>query len=244
LGHEVVAYIAADNLTPTTKRRVAVLLGGRSLASVSSWADQVRMFGRPETAPWHFIDIPVRGPITIEDVPRFCPGHDCVVDQIEVAVATLKDGSGDRTGRVEALKFLAHFVGDLHQPLHCADDHDRGGNDKIVRYRQGPRGRGRKIKLHAFWDHLAEADAKADARDLATKLRLTHEQRDALARGSTIDWTWEGHAIARDVVYPGAADGEVLSESYVTRARTIVFEQLRRAGARLASILNRTLGQS
>jgi hypothetical protein len=208
------------------------------------------MFGRPDTAPWHFIDIPVRETVTQADMPKFCPGHNCVTEQIQIATAAVKNGAAPRKIRLEALKFLAHLVGDLHQPLHCSDDGDRGGNEKLVRYRPNARGRGRKLKLHAFWDHLAEIKTSDKPRELATQLRLTKADRETLSRGSVYDWAWESHLLARDVVYPGfeagpttATNGIPLPDDYHTpKIREVVVRQLQRAGARLARLLNEALG--
>ena len=79
------------------------------------------------------------------------------INQLQIFEGILGDESKPRSKRLEALKFVVHFMGDLHMPLHCADDGDRGGNDKLVRFKTpGRRGRGSKIKLHALWDRLIE----------------------------------------------------------------------------------------
>jgi hypothetical protein len=225
------------------------LLGkGNTLASVSNWADHVRTFGRPETASWHFIDIPIRERVTKHDIEKFCPNRDCVVEQIKLALLIIRSASTTAAYKAEALKFLVHFVGDLHQPLHCADDHDRGGNLKLVRYQSG-RGRGVKIKLHAFWDRLASPKVIERARPLATRLRLRANERAGYERGDVDDWAWESHQLARDVVYAGfaqgptsASDGVALPAAYYgPRVRDIALQQLQRAGARLAKLLNESL---
>ncbi|HET9930468.1 MAG TPA: S1/P1 nuclease, partial [Polyangiaceae bacterium] len=132
IGHETVAHLAERNLTSKARARVAELLGPRaSLASIATWADDVRK-ARPETKNWHFIDIENDARTRRPDVARFCPEHDCVVDQIDMARQRLVDEKLTLGERSEALKFLVHFVGDLHQPLHCADDDDRGGNEKLL----------------------------------------------------------------------------------------------------------------
>jgi hypothetical protein len=103
VGHETVAYLAEDNLTAKARKKIAALLGPDvDLASVSNWADMVRINSRPETAPWHFIDIEDRIPETEADEPKFCPNHDCVVDQIEIAVAQLKDPATKKPDRIAA----------------------------------------------------------------------------------------------------------------------------------------------
>lgn len=109
----------------------------------STWADEIRR-DRPETAPWHYVDIKVTS--TGLDRGRNCPGDDCVVAQIEKDLAIVRDRTLAPPIRAEALRFLIHFVGDLHQPLHAADSHDRGGNEVRVVLD------GELTNLRAVWD--------------------------------------------------------------------------------------------
>ena len=145
-GHSIVAEIAQRRLEPEPLQRVKGLLGGEvSLASVSNWADGVRG-ARPETYNWHFVDIPL-GAETYDPV-RDCtdtPKGDCVIAEIQRAKSTLGDAAADQQARVEALMFLVHFVGDVHQPLHCVGD-ARGGNDVQVTLF------GQHTNLHKVWD--------------------------------------------------------------------------------------------
>ncbi len=146
-GHAVVAEFATMRLTDAANAQVAALLEpGESLASVASWADDVR-HKRSETAQWHFVDIPKSA--TQYDPARDCrptPHGDCVVAAIERFKTVLANATAARPARAEALKFLVHFVGDIHQPLHCADNHDRGGNDITVAFFKA------STNLHAVWD--------------------------------------------------------------------------------------------
>src|ERR1035438_4850542 len=76
VGHETIAYIASDNLTPAAKEKLNTLFPDYStdfLANVSNWADDIRENGRPETAPWHYIDLPIRKDITVKDEEDYCP---------------------------------------------------------------------------------------------------------------------------------------------------------------------------
>lgn len=156
-GHETVAYIAMDNLTPAAKEMITSLLPpGITLAAISNWADEIRNYRR-ETGPWHYIDLPIRKDITVKDEQDYCPDGNCITNQLKIDEAILGDPTKPKADRLEALKFVVHFMGDLHMPLHCADDGDRGGNDKLVRFRTpGSRGHGSKIQLHALWDRLIE----------------------------------------------------------------------------------------
>src|SRR5258706_8469292 len=145
-GHIVVAKIAAAHLTPSAKTGVKQLLGRHTLDSVANFADQVRS-QRPETAAWHFVDIPKDA--TDYNSDRDCketPKGDCVIAELARAQADLKNKSVTKAKPAEALKFVVHFVGDLHQPLHSSDNGDRGGNDVKVDFL------GRASNLHRVWD--------------------------------------------------------------------------------------------
>jgi hypothetical protein len=146
-GHAIVADIATAHLTPAAQAQVSRLLAlesHQSLDQVASWADAVRP-ARPATAPWHFVDIP----LTAEhyDPSRDCQNDDCVIARI-VSFTELLTQSRDITQtRLDALKWVVHFVGDAHQPLHAEDNnHDKGGNTISLTYF------GAHKNLHSIWD--------------------------------------------------------------------------------------------
>jgi hypothetical protein len=147
-GHRVVAEIAEQYLEPATARQVRGLLAienATTLAQVATWADDIRA-QRRETARWHFVDIPIHPPAgtpAAYDAARDCPRSDCIVAAIERFEGVLRDRSAPPRERLKALKFIVHFVADIDQPLHCADDGDRGGNDIRLIFR------GRHTNLHA-----------------------------------------------------------------------------------------------
>ena len=119
-GHSIVAEIAEQHLEPGTTKQVRDLLAlenSTSLADVANWADHIRR-QRPETASWHFVDIPITAPFY--DPARDCAGGNCVVAKIEQFAKELHDTSPPPGERLEALKFLVHFAGDVHQPLHAS----------------------------------------------------------------------------------------------------------------------------
>lgn len=239
VGHQTVAYIAEDRLSPATLAKVHQLLGPNvTLASVANWADEIRL-QRPKTAGWHFIDIEVGQTVSESQVMSFCKaGESCVVEQITADVAVLKDPGKAKNEKVEALKFLVHFVGDLHQPLHTADDHDRGGNEKQVNFE------GRQMKLHALWDHLIEKEATDDPRALATRLEhgLTKTKATAIKRGKPTAWALEGYKIAKTTIYPSLATTQgQLTADYYKQMRPIVEERLLKGGVRLAVLIENAL---
>ena len=124
-GHHVIALIAQSQLTPKARAAVDRLLAvepGETLVSVSTWADEHR---NPANAPWHYINFP-RGDCVYNE-ERDCPDGRCVVVAIKRQQEVLVSGATDDR-KLTALKYLVHFVGDLHQPLHAGFQDDRGGN--------------------------------------------------------------------------------------------------------------------
>ena len=249
VGHQTVAYIAQDHLTSNTSQQVRAILGANGdLAAVAKWADDIKHTSRPATAPWHYIDLPVRTNVTLTSIGQYCITND-LLDQVNLDMAALKAATASDTNRLETLKFLVHFAGDLSMPLHCSDDGDTGGNDKKVRF-YGPSGLrplGTKTDLHSLWDHLIEIKTTEDPRQLATDLEshISQSQIADWCKGSPEDWAMESYGIAKQVIYTNFAAGATptgtvvkLSRRYYSNVRPIVDVQLERAGIRLAHILN------
>jgi len=233
-GHQVVSRIAMAHLNAKARSEVAKLLEeGESPVSISSWADAVRP-ARRETGPWHYINLPIW--VTDGDWRAFCPAEGCIVRKVEELIAYLKSGEGDHTQRAEALKYLIHFMGDLHQPMHSGDRKDRGGNDTPVVFFD------RATNLHAIWDtpiveRLFEREPQLKAR-LDEKIDL--EQRKELEAGSVDAWVWESHDVAATVAYRYLTEQKppVIGSEYQSQAEVAAWKQLRRGGVRLARVLN------
>jgi nuclease S1 len=233
-GHRIIAMIAQMNLTPQARAQVNALLGpDNSMAAISSWADDTRV-DFPETAPWHYIDIPLDA--TTIDMASECPQGNCVVAQIKKFEAVLKDSHAKFTDRRTALEFLVHFVGDLHQPLHCADNHDQGGNQVHVTFF------GQPSNLHSVWDSGILNHIKPFGNQLAEDLdrRITPGERKLWVRGSVEDWALESHWLARNVAYKELPPGQtpVLGEAYLNASMPVIEAQLEKGGIRLAFLLN------
>lgn len=236
-GHEIVVAIAERHLTETARERVRQILGpDTSLAAVSTWADEIRP-SRPKTAPWHYVDIPLNA--SAIDLARDCPNGDCVIAAINHFNELLRDKTSMPEVKNEALKFIVHFVADLHQPLHCADDHDRGGNNVHVTFF------GENANLHSVWDTLLIERIDSDPRHYANRLDadLTDSTIRAFEQGTVEDWALESHAVAQMVVYGALPTRETfdLGADYFDVASVAADLQLQKAGIRLALILNEAL---
>jgi hypothetical protein len=265
LGHEVTALIAYQHLNGAAKTALDQLLAGDpdtltppDFASRATWADRYRRT-HPETAAWHFADIEIDS----GDLSAACfgfpvlaagqaasqgPAQDCVVDKIDEFAAELGDPRTSQAERLLALKFLIHFVGDLHQPLHASDHNDRGGNCIAL---SPPSPDGKETNLHAYWD-VGSVDALGSGAALiAQKLNaaISPAQSKAWSAGSTRSWALQSFALGKRDAYhlatrpTCAAPGSVaLTAAYEQTAQRDASLQLRRAGIRMASLLNKALG--
>ncbi len=258
-GHEIIAAIARDNLTPTARAWVDRLLASDKdtltapdMLSRSTWADAWRGAGHRQTASWHFVDIEIDKP----DLSGACygfparngpasagPADDCIVDKLNEFVSELSSPATPEPERILALKYVLHFVGDLHQPLHAADNHDRGGNCVQVLVDSHP------MNLHAYWDTVVLEPLGRDPQAAARALEqdITPAKRAAWAKGTPADWARESFGIAKASVYtlgstPGCGTGSApiaFSSVYQEQAQAAARVQLEKAGVRLATILNR-----
>lgn len=246
-GHETVGYLAEKDLTPAARMAVSDLLEGRTLAEVGSWADQVRP-ERPETFPLHFVNGPIDD-VVPSDADLNLP-QGTVYTAVLGYSGILADSDQAREDRVEALKFLVHFLADLHQPLHSGFLEDRGGNDEPVIYR------GEITNLHRYWDNdiFAARQSGFDSRELSAVLRSQYGQheRRAWAMSSPREWVIEARELIFSGLYPRRRSGvpaavsapgldepiAVMDESYRLVWQPVAELQLARAGARLAATLN------
>ncbi|MGC1387997.1 MAG: S1/P1 nuclease [Steroidobacteraceae bacterium] len=267
-GHEVIALIADHFLEPLVRERAQAMLAGddseltaRDLAHEATWADKYRDSDRSSTRVrydatrnWHFVDLELDGP----DADRACsgrpqlppgtqasagPARDCVIDKIDQFTAELKDPRTDAPERRLALQYLLHFVGDVHQPLHAADDHDEGGNRKIATV-PGMR----RNNLHHDWDSEFVARLGADEAEIAQRLiaGIGEAQRRRWSAGTPADWAMESFLTAKSHAYgllpaPDRPNHYELTAAYVADATAVTAEQLSKAGVRLAYLLNQSL---
>lgn len=254
-GHRVIADLAQDMLTPKARAQAAALLGPPSgggaggaafrLSSISVWADDIKSL-RPDTRTWHYVTLQL-------DEARYDkvkapagrpPDSPNVITALNRSLAVLKDASADRYAREEALKWAVHLVGDLHQPLHVGEDHDRGGNLAKVKV-------GRRTEnLHAVWDYVLLERLKLSADSLRLLLARGIAGDASFiprnAKGTVEDWVDETHAKTRGCYMfrgkPLRKGMAVSLDRTYTRPNTlVVLEQLKIAAVRLALVLNRAL---
>jgi hypothetical protein len=262
-GHILVAAIARARLTSATVAKVDAILAQDTdtltppdMLSRATWADAWRGADHRETAEWHFVDIELDHP----DLDTACFGHpaagrpasagqaqDCIVDKVAEFAAELGAPDTAPAERILALKYVLHLVGDLHQPLHAADNHARGGNCISIAL-----GDQRTVNLHSYWDTVVVHELGDDPQKLLGQLEaaITPDRTRDWAQGDFTSWTRESNAVAVRTVYsfhtPPRCENHVapldLPAGYAAAAKTAAAIQLERAGVRLAVVLEKALG--
>lgn len=232
-GHQAVATIAENHLTPQAKAAVKDLLGSQSLSDVATWADEVR--NEPafkSTAGWHFVDLPLG--LSFEDFSKEvkAQGEDNVYGAMQKARIVLTHPQSTKAQKIEALKFLVHFVGDTHQPMHVSRKEDKGGNTIQVRFdNQG-------TNLHSLWDSkLVEHQGlsvleMSKQYDKATPAEIKQWQND-----QPMQWLWESYQITTKI-YAEVEKNNNLDEDYYKTHIGIIEQRIDQGGIRLAGILN------
>ncbi len=244
-GHSIVAEIAQQRLTSQAAAMVQSLLAGRSLASVASWADDVRE-ARKNTTNWHFVDIPIDSnqyDLATQCAPSPTQG-DCVVAELDRLIKTELRCAAGPDGKLEALKFAVHFVGDIHQPLHTVKDKIGGNTIPVAVYLKGLAcSQACKTPLasnfHAAWDvdliHAAVWDWGAYVDRLENGWLKTPPS--GIDGGAPADWAVEAHGYAQ-TVWNQLTPNDVIDDDYFNKVLPVLDRQLAVAGLRLARVLN------
>ncbi len=250
-GHRVTGLVAAELLTPRTRMRLNDLIPGADLGDIANYIDLNRATLSqliPNSDKWHYDNQPVCQTLTFE---QYCPNGECASARVPVLVKLLADFTNPPEVRAMAARFLVHNVGDIHQPLHAADDSDAGANFKNVLL---PGARDAR-RLHAVWDTdlvrlaLRGSSEREFAKQLLSRYRKT-EMRD-WQKTDIRDWMTESYELSKSVTYaklPSFVCREAwtatpveLPQAYVNAAVEVIQAQLAKAGARVAAVLNRAL---
>ncbi|KAI9803915.1 MAG: hypothetical protein M1825_001795 [Sarcosagium campestre] len=258
LGHEAVAYVASDFVGASTKTYCQDIIGDRSasfLARVATWADSYRLSKAGSfSTPFHYIDALDNPPQSCGvNYDRDCGTKGCIVSAINNYTERLQDEDLSQASHNESLKFLVHFIGDIHQPLHD-ENLERGGNGINVTFD------GRKSNLHSVWDSdilekFAGGDSLSVARDLATNLtksiksgKYKTEASSWLtdtdisnARATSLKWAKDANAYICTTVLPegaSAIEDTEIDGAYYDEALPVIELQLAKAGYRLAAWLD------
>jgi len=268
-GHRVVGRIAARKISPDTGRKIAKILGVHvadveaAMAQASTWPDEINK-PATKTAAWHFVDVPISAPF---EVGNLCAEKNCVIERIQdmsdrlrlnqTGFELAKPPSPARPMTSQELAFLIHFVGDIHQPLHAANNADRGGNcESLVTPLVHADGSRPTTELHAAWDVdevLAVLEMLGNETETANALFQQSNNGTIVQELTVTDWARESNDIAKRDVYqklkipvrtgqpgqcaPGIGSVDV-NQQYLTGNVPVVEQQLLRAGIRLANVLD------
>ncbi len=250
-GHRVTGLVAAELLTPRSRIRLNDLIPGADLGDIANYLDLNRNTLTqllPNSDKWHYDNQPVCQTLTFEE---YCPRGECASARVPVLVKLLADFSNPPEIRASAARFLVHIVGDIHQPLHAADDGDAGANFKNVLLPGAPLAR----RLHAVWDSefVKFAMRGNNEREFAQQLLSRYRQKEMREWQKTDirDWMNESYELSKSLTYaklpgfvcrePWTATPVELPQAYINAAVEAIPTQLAKAGARIAAVLNRAL---
>jgi nuclease S1 len=235
IGHRVAATLAEEHLTPRARVGIHALLGnGIRLADIATWADEQQEVSG--TGLWHSVNVPVR---ESRYDSRYCLPGGCVVSKIEEFKRVLMSPSTGKAEKQRALKFLVHFVADLHQPLHVGDNNDRGGNLLQVRFF------GEGSNLHRVWDYQIMERHTENEKVWMWDLTFQANPKKVAewSRGSPEEWATESLILAKSARrLPGSQSwikpGASIAPEYCSAALPTIQRQLAKAGIRTAWMLN------
>ena len=227
-GHRVTGQIADMYLKKRTKKKIRALLKGKSLAYVSTFADDIK--GDPKYkkySPWHYVNFSFDKKYNQENAS---PNGD-LIKGIQKCILILKDEKASEADKVFYLKMLVHFIGDLHQPLHVGRSEDKGGN--LIQVQWFNKG----SNLHKVWDSGMIDQYGMSYSELAENITLSIKEDHNVIGGEIIEWATETQSIAKEL-YKTVSNGQQLAYNYMYTHFDIVQVQLFKGGIRLANILN------
>jgi hypothetical protein len=253
-GHRITGLVATELLTSRARIRLNDLLPGADLGDIANYMDLNRpnlLELIPGIDKWHYDNQPVCQTKAYEE---YCAGGACASARVPVLMKLLGDFSNPPEVRALAARLLVHIVGDIHQPLHAADDSDAGANFKTVLIPGATMPR----RLHAVWDtdFVRLAMRNSSENEFARQLVNRYRGKDAREwqKGDIRDWMADSLELSKSVTYgklPSFVCAQAwtptpvnLTQEYVDAAVGVVPTQLAKAGARIAAVLNRALDPS
>ena len=254
LGHRLVGDLAQRQLGPVARAEVAVLLAGEpepTLGGVAMWADHLRDQDPDRfkaTSRWHYVTMPEG--VCQFDAARDCENGECVVGAIEKQTRILANRALPPSARRDAVKFLVHFVGDAHQPMHSNNRPDRGGNQFQISLRTDKKPEGYAASryvnglmgtnLHSVWDYYVLASARLERADYAQRLDALSWPGRAGPLTPAYAWTGESCRLTTArTLYPSSQE---MDHTYLDAMRPLAEQRVRQAAFRLAQLLDETLG--
>jgi len=230
VGHRIIAEIAYRNLTDKARNQVDIVLGKHGIVYEASWADEVRSDNKyAYSYQWHYQDLDDN--MTSTDIKKLLGNPKAEGEHLFFALDTLTSRLKKDKNDAEALKFIVHFVGDLHQPLHLGRKDDKGGNKVDFNWF------GRKTNLHSVWDGSLIENQKMSYLEFSQYLLDKFESRKAEFKKQNILQSVEAVYVVRNMIY--AYDSTDNSNyHYIYFFADKRDEMLYRGGIQLANVLN------
>jgi len=227
-GHRVVGEIAEQNISKKTKKEIAKILDGESLAYVSTFADEIKSDSRYDKYyPWHYINFDLDE--NYMDTTPSDKGD--LYMAINKCIDVLKDISSNKEIKAFHLKLLVHFIGDLHQPLHLGQEEDRGANGIRVKWF------GSNTNLHSVWDSKMIDGYKMSYSEMAYNLqRIKDNNSKEFEKEDLVKWIDEIHDYTQGIYK--SLDDTNLGYEYQYNNFNTVKHFLSIGGYRLARILD------
>lgn len=240
-AHRLVCDIAWREMNPAARSAAQRILGNdrpyEHFSDACVWADEIRndsAYARYVTA--HYVNVPPGRERVDSDTD--CQATYCVIEAIRDLTAAVANPALPAARRRDALRFLAHFVADIHQPMHVGRPADRGGNDLHVRFFDEP------TNLHTLWDAGLVQRALLDPWDgRRLSESITPAERAAWDDLDAVTWANESYRIVEREAYRGVEPGAQLGSAYADRNAAVVELRIVQAGYRLGRLLNELLGR-
>jgi hypothetical protein len=234
-GHRVVAEVAQKHLSKKAAKAMEEIIGKEKLAYWANWPDFIKSDTTHHwdaASKWHYVDLPgYIGRQEFEKELQQLKGEN-LFTQINALSAVLKDNTKPVNDRRDALAFIIHLIGDLHQPLHVGRDEDQGGNKITVYWFE------KKTNLHAVWDASLIDFQQYSYTEYASFIDTRYNgELDTVKSGSLTDWFYESHLLS-DKIYAQSPNEAKLSYLYNYIFQDDLNKQLFKGGIRLAKVLN------
>ena len=235
-AHTMVCDKAYELLSPSALEIVDLLIEEHgSFGRSCLWADWIKAEDRTDTRNWHYINLPD----SEQNIyTATCPKNGCLISSFHEQIEILKADTTSVIQKQEALWFIGHFVGDIHQPMHVGYPEDRGGNDHLLEFDDG-----RKTNMHSLWDgQIIEHMESLHGQDYLSQnvSKKINEFLHSHHSHEIESWAQESRNLAmkKSVGYKNN-QLTIITNEYMETHFDIIHERIALGAIRLAKTLNR-----
>lgn len=230
MGHRIISDIAYTHLTKKARKQCDAVLGTRGIIYASTWADEVRSDKKYDYSyKWHYQNL--KDSLTLTDLEALFRNPTAEGEHLFFAIEQMKERIRNDKNDAEALKFLVHFMADLHQPMHLGRAEDLGANKIKMKWF------GKETNLHAVWDGMLTEGQKMSYTEYSQFLQDKFSNNKAQKQNeSLLQSVYEVYKLRTEVYAYGADDKNNYLYIYNFSKRND--EMLYAAGLQLAKTLN------